>query len=427
LVQEAHENEVTNMTKEQRIIYLFFIVIFVALTGCGGGQKSVVSPTIGNQVDEQIPTIVKPKVKVLDRYNVQIIERTPNSLTLSGEAPPLERDDVLVSGQGEGLLRKVVSVHRNRNGITIQTVPASLEDVFEQAHIHISKTLTPDDIILVEPLPEGVTLTVPNRRDRGEVIVANVSFKNKLILGDKEKNNIAISGNTSIGLGYNVDMRIINGKLVYFLTYVELKLNLSFVAKCNISFIRGEFKDVILLIPGKPFVVYVAGIPLVLRPELGLYGGAYGTLVAGLELGIIMENSGKIGAEFKDGFWHPIAEVIRNMRLPPDFEIKLFANLSAQLYVLFEFKWKLYESAGAYVKFKPFVEGSYTFQPNPTPTHTIDILGGANAGVGAGLEIPLLGYKIASFEKEAVLELKGHLPPFPITLSGSAEVPISIQ
>jgi hypothetical protein len=160
---------------------------------------------------------------------------------------------------------------------------------------------------------------------------------------------------------------------------------------------------------------------------LGLYGGAYGTLVAGLELGIIMENSGKFGLEFKDGFWHPIAEVTRNVRLLPDFEIKPFGNLSAQLYILFEFKWKLYESAGAYVKFKPFVEGSYTFQPNPTPTHTIDILGGANAGVGAGLEIPLLGYKIASFEKEAVLKLKGHLPPFPITLSGSAEVSISIQ
>jgi hypothetical protein len=422
------------MTKEQRIIYLFFIVIFVTLTGCGGGQKSVVSPTIGNQVDEQIPTIVKPKVKVLDRYNVQIIERTPNSLTLSGEAPPLERDDVLVSGQGEGLLRKVVSVHRNRNGITIQTIPASLEDVFEQAHIHISKTLTPDDIILVEPLPEGVTLATPVRKERGkllEITPISLPFIDKIIFGN-EKNNIKFTGETSIKLVWDITIKIVDGKLVYFSAYIGSKFNLSFITKCSISFIQKEFKTLIAVIRGKPITVYVAvpgiphPIPLTFTPEMWLYKGFKGALVAGLELGIIMEIGGKIGVKFVDGFWHPIAEVTRNMKFPQNLEIKPFGNLSAQVFWLYEFKIKLYESLGSSLRVKKFIEGSYTFRPNPAPTHTIDLLGGSSISVGAALEIPILGYKIASYESKE-LESKAHLPPFPITLSGSAEVPISIQ
>ena len=119
-----------------RVLGLFCLSLLTL--SCGGGNNS--------QSPSSTAVIVQPNVRVLPSDgSVTISNVTPTSVTLSGKVPALSPGIVLVSGQGEGMLRKVVSVASSGNSQVVQTVTATLPEVFKQADIKITKTFGPDD------------------------------------------------------------------------------------------------------------------------------------------------------------------------------------------------------------------------------------------------------------------------------------------
>lgn len=398
------------------------VVLLVIVAGCGGSHPAGI-----NNDTEAVQPIVSNKVKVLDKYDVQIVEKRENRLILDGDLPSLERDDVLVSGQGEGLLRKVVSIQRGRaTTIVVETAPATLEDVFEQADIYISKIVTPDDIILPQGLPDGVTIITPSHSGRGEVVALEFKTQESIIFGSG-KSSISASMSMKFGLKYDLIIKIRQRRLVYFLFALSPTLKGDMKLRSAVSFLNKKVEKTIFLIIFKPFVVWVSGVPIVVVPELKIYLGLDGTAVAGLEMAMVDEATLRIGLEFSNGFWHPIADKTFEAHLLPDLMIKPFGELSAKAYMRLELAFKLYGATGPFSKIEEYIEGKWTYQSSPTPTHTIDFALGLASGVGVKVDIPVIGNNLIRFEKENLVDIKKRPPFFPIILSGSAEVPVIIQ
>jgi hypothetical protein len=364
-----------------------------------------------------------------DDGTVQIAGQTDSSLTLTGEVPSIKPGDVLVSSAGYGLLRKVVGVQRSRGAVIVQTEQGTLEDVFQQLDFHFSKTLTPDDIILPETLPEGVTILRGRSGSRVDVFTVEVAVRDKVLYGSK-KAGILASGILRFKLGFDVASRIMfPSRLVYFHATVNTAVEAELQVKANVSFKRVESKQPLLPFPiyGKPIWVPTGTfVPLIFVPVLDIYAGFEGTAATGLELAVVANVTCKAGCEFANGFWRPVGELNPNLELPSGFVLNPYLNLSAQTYTAVESSLLIYGLVGPYFRVKdPYVEGSWTFKPLPGPTYVVDLFGGVQADAGAKVEV--LGRTLARFDKEGVLDFRYHFPLFPMTFFGSGDVPVVIQ
>jgi len=128
---------------------LLAVLLSGLLTSCSG--DSGLKP---------LAPIVKDNVLVLpDDGTVQIVSVTDTSLTMTGDVPALQAGDVIVSGEGQGLLRKVVASRSTTRGdVEIDTLQGMLEDVFQQADISLQKDLVAGDFSVIESTYPGVTI-----------------------------------------------------------------------------------------------------------------------------------------------------------------------------------------------------------------------------------------------------------------------------
>lgn len=334
---------------------IFFAVLLVVITGCGGAP-----PPAGNNELEPVPTIINPKVRVLDNYNVQVVDKTENSLTLTGDVPLLERDDVLVSGKGNGLLRKVVATRRSRSNATVvETVPATLEDVFEQADIHISGAFIPVDVAL-ENLPEGVTVTPVRSPGRAELVDYEVKVDSKVLYG-KEGGRSAIKGSARLrfSVRVDVDIRIRYYKVEYFRLIMSGSIKTELELIGDIAFWRDKIEKVLWRLTGAPLPT---GIPwLVFIPELKGVMGVEGEVVAGLHLPLHAETTVTGGIEYSKGFLHPIARATITAWYPPDTPVQPFSELSLRVYKRPELSLKINDISGPFVAITMYLDGKWTY------------------------------------------------------------------
>jgi hypothetical protein len=74
-----------------------------------------------------VEPIVQPEVTVLPEGTIN--GQTDSTLTLKGSFPGIAPGEVLVSSEGDGMIRKVLSVTRNSKTTTLTTEQATLPDV----------------------------------------------------------------------------------------------------------------------------------------------------------------------------------------------------------------------------------------------------------------------------------------------------------
>lgn len=407
-------------------LHLLLASLLVLLAGCGGAP-----PPAGDDNPEPVPTVVNPKVRVLDNYNVQVVDKTENSLTLTGDVPPLQRDDVLVSGKGNGLLRKVVATRRTRSNATVvETVPATLEDVFEQADIRISGAFIPVDVI-AENLPEGVTVTPIRKQGRAELeFDFEVKVGSAVLFGKKDDKNdthkAAIRGTAKLqfALQVEVDIKIRFFRLEHFRFIVTGKTKAEVELVGDIAFWQGKLEKVLWRIPGAPIP---AGVPwLVFVPEMKGIMGAEGKVVAGLRLPLHAESTVTGGIEYSEGRWKPIGRVTIAGWYPPGVPVQVFGDLSVEVYKRSELSGKLNDMVGPYIAITLYLDGEWRHVFSEENV-VIDLTGGAKLGAGVKADAPFLGKQIAHFELDSIVDVKATVPGFPVKLSGLGEVPVVVQ
>ncbi len=199
------------------LVALLLLLVF-GLMSCGKDSKSPTEPD--NNTGSQ--TIIADEAKVIDvQPNLSLQTITDNTITYSytGGTPDIATGDVLVSGEGEGYLRRVTGVSASANELTVQTEQAVLTDIIEKGEI--DTTLTLDfGAMKVAKMAEGVSI-------QDEVIdLSNVSLTG--VIGDADYDFTITNGSISFEPGLNIGVQIDESRIQEFHAIANGTLEFNF-------------------------------------------------------------------------------------------------------------------------------------------------------------------------------------------------------
>jgi|SRR5579871_6167849 len=250
------------------------------LNGCGGGNGQPSSQS-SNTV------IVQSNVKVLPSDgSVMITNITPTSVTLTGSVPTLSPGTIFVSGQGNGLMRKVVSVSQSGNNTVVQTTDGTLFEIFKQGKISLHKTFGPSDFGTPTNVAPGVTITLitggKSARSRDS---ASLSQSILIIFDDLQipipNGPVQLQNSASIGLNMDLDIDTANHS-------IKFSANLLGGSNANVRTLGtsyvSPFRQLLCHLPLKPINIQTGPIPVIVVPTMDIYCTADGQVQAGLNM-----------------------------------------------------------------------------------------------------------------------------------------------
>lgn len=278
------------------------------------GPNPVPTPT----PDPNAPVVRAAVVVLPTDGSVQISAVTADTVTLSGPGVPiLAPGAVIVSGEGSGLLRKVVSSSAAGGQTVLQTGPATLEDVFEKANIEIkSRPFSLADFTNVTLAP-GVTVVNGDATDaettaaldalaaaqgkaamkRGRATTNTFTFTlpvTNLAAGD---GHVTVDGTLAVTLSLDANIKIDNSGVNYVLFkptvvgVVKLVGRSTYKTSFAKSFTYAQ-------LDGAPITIQVGPVPVVFTPHFNLSINASGTADVGLTLTSRARVSAATGAEY---------------------------------------------------------------------------------------------------------------------------------
>lgn len=361
------------------------LVALGLLVGCGGGQNESASAVLRSGV------VVLPS-------DVEVLVVGSSSVTLSGNVPTLKQDDVIVSGAGEGLLRRVKSVSRTRQGTVVETGPATLEDVFEQANIAFRRDMGASDFASMTAYLPGVT--IGTKRSATDLDRAPLEIELTLVdatLFEQGPAKVTLDGSVTVAITLDIAIELdwTGLKRFRFVPTVVGDGNVTLTSNAEFELFSG--KVLLGVLVGNPMVVPAGPIPLVFVPELDLYARWDGSLEVGVEFTSAAEATLGAGVEYTRGAgWSPVVV------LPPP-ELALIPAGNVYVHISFdltplraELSLKLYGVVGPYVGVDfPRFELEYTRELNPAATR---ITAQAAFEGSAGAKVDVLGQTLVEVD-----------------------------
>ena len=326
-------------------------------------------------------TMIPSTTKVLDESDMEHLLRQEGDTyyfgTDSEAALDFEPGDVMVSGVGEGLLRKVNSVNVAGGEIAVSTEMASLEEVIEKGTIVIHQELVPivgSQASGAVGEPGGIFDQIDVGFDGGLGLSGSYSFHPYL--------DLAISFD-----GFELSCLCYPVRQLRSVLHMDQDAELNLFAEGGVS-VSGE--RTIWQQPLAPILVPVGPIVLVFVPELSVDVGVSVTASAGFEVGVSLATDFSAGVEYsRDSGWRGIGNLVREA----SFSAPHVTNsVEAKVYVSPDFILKLAGVAGPFVSIEGF--GRLRAEPTDDPWWTLSA--GLRASAGFAADIPVFG-RIAEF------------------------------
>lgn len=252
-----------------------------------------------------VDTTLSPNAKAIDAATTQnLSSMSAGTLVFSGTTPyidALKPGDVILGGvtatTPQGLLRKVTNIAINGSQITVETSPASLEDVIENGEFIINEALTASNITSFVPLKPGVALV---RQAMGPLAIpGEVCFSLDQVLWDADgapgttNDQVVSDGQVCMYVGFNFALSVKWFKV----KHLTLSTRLVQTAELNFQSNVGWSSGVSIPVAEIYFGAITAG-PLVFVPKLEIYIGADAALGAGISFGATEISSFTIGVSY---------------------------------------------------------------------------------------------------------------------------------
>jgi formylglycine-generating enzyme required for sulfatase activity len=269
--------------------------------------------------------VITEGTKVLDYNSLSLITEFTKSGDLTfvaenGMVAAIDEGDVIVCGVSEatpeGLLRKVVSKHRLKDGsVQFTTEQATLKDAIADGGTNMfTKKIMPSDIVRAET-KEGVSYKA-------------VEGKDGLLSGFKLTFDEAPLGDTSTLNGY-----LTFEPHLFFELDVDWDLDLDFYFAIGFDETMGaEFQvtgatgidvnETVASFPLSPIVIPCGTIPIVIVPKIEILVSANGELTGRVAVRVDQELGKKVGYRYDDG-WSPINEGTNSFTAqPPHYDVE---------------------------------------------------------------------------------------------------------
>ena len=374
---------------------LFSIVLafsMLSLTGCGGGGGNSETP-----LPATTGTVVQPNVTVLPSdSSVIVAAQDANTVTLTGSVPALTAGQVIVSGAGEGLLRKVVSASPAGVSAIVQTQQATLEDVFQEADIKFHKDFVASDF-KVQALRPGITLRNHARpSDSGPSNTIEVDFSKFTVGNDDQGNAIQIGGIASLKTSLDFDCQIHSFKLQTLKVAPTITSGMKLTAKIKSKTTLLDKSVQIVVLRGEPIDIQAGIVPVVFVPILTLNLEVKGTVEGGLQISMGSTTTVQTGFDYEAGQAPmPIASVTKQFDALPQFN--LYGSGTLEISPIDpDISLNLYGVAGPYVKVQlPDLKFQATLGTSPAQ---LALTGAADFKASAGAKFSIFGTHAADFE-----------------------------
>jgi len=283
------------MNKTSFVASFSIIIFLVALV------SSCHKPT---ESEGPIDLEVTEETEVIDPDQTTINQVTPDQVVVSGFTD-YQSGDVIVSEAStaapEGILRKVQSVSVQSNQTVINTVTATLEDVFENADILINRALSTKDIKESRVLTNGV-IFVPDAKN-GEKF--NYDINKQINLPTGQVMNITGALEAENSFDFNLEIRNSN---ISFLKYTHIAEQSSELAvSVNNSYNYSQNFD-LYEHTFYPFTVWIGPVPLVFIPKITVVLNVSASGEASVSTSITQTATISAGLQLQDGQWSTFSD-----------------------------------------------------------------------------------------------------------------------
>ena len=276
----------------------------------------------------------------------------------AAEIALLQPGNIMISNQGAGFLRKVVSVTPSGSNFIVETASATLEDAFQKLDLTFSHQLSPQNVIASRTRQrKGVAMRPSAVTGEWDVVIASA------ILYDRDGNphttNDQIIGVGDIKFSMTLDglvripwMHLTEFKLSNTVTETTT-LKVKWAADFGLSLPDDLASVELASYTLAPFTVG----PVVFFPVISVVVGAKGHIgvSCSAESGITSQMSYTGGIWLQDGVWSPIADFTSSFNYnPPSFSYDASADIKGSAGP--QLNIKIYDVAGPYVNVSGYVE-----------------------------------------------------------------------
>ena len=351
---------------------------------------------------------VAANTRTLTTNDVSNMTVSNNVYVISTNAPTAQGvhiGDVLVSSVGKGSLVKVLSVTNQNGSVVMQTTPASLTNIFQQAAFNQTIPFVPAKQLYLAPGVNVVTNTPqPTLRRRGQARPEaggdagagySCDFNFSKDLNPNGPVHVTLTGSAGLDITPNLSVNI---GLFSGLQSVSASMDVDLSAEVGLSITAaGTYEKEILLaqIEGNPVVFMVGPIPVVVVPVLELYGGVKADVDGEIDYSATASDTYTAGATWqKNVGWAPISN--NSIQFSTGFT-KAIITGSVRGYLRPQITLDIYDVAGPDVN----VEAGITLAGSADlleEQYCWSLTG--DLGASIGVDLNLFGNDLASYEKD---------------------------
>ncbi|MFC1694264.1 SUMF1/EgtB/PvdO family nonheme iron enzyme, partial [Candidatus Latescibacterota bacterium] len=402
------------------VVWLMIAFVILSLSCGKDGGKSPTGPGDDTPADMGIS---ESAVVVEQRDDITVSTVAENEIvfTFTGKEPEVETGDVLVSGEGDGYLRKVKTVTVDGNTVTVETEQATLTDVIEEGKIDTTITLD----FGVEQLEKGIGVM---KAAKGVTTKAGgIDLSGVELFSGTVGNTSGSLTITAGSIDFKPDVTLVNeideSTNKYFKASLTGTLDFDFDIEASVA---GELalQDSLSLITYRHVAVQMIGwLPVVEVFKYDLVAGYYidaeaqGTFTTGFKHTRKIE----VGGEYTNSTWSEIWEVTPEQPVftPRTSKFKAEAGVTVHVYVKPVVSVRLYDVAGPYIDLRPYLE--FDGEVGEQYAWSYEVSGGITSVLG--FDVSVLGAGIANkswylLSVEKVFDSNYEKHPSTYTLTG---------
>jgi len=336
--------------------FIFVVTILLTLTTC---KKETEDPPATNEF------VIAPKAKFIAdnvwQSMLTNIDSVTYKLTFNKDllnTYSFSKGDLIVSSDGNGLLRKIETITQSGNEVIIQTSQATLVDLIQQGDIDFNESLSISRIKSIKYYYPGVFLdTVSVKSTDGTLF--NWDIDTEIAPQIRLQGNFQYTSDFI----FQLQIGILEGlKKVKFGFEGTEEFNLALIAgkqftlNKQITLATVYFVPILIPLPVPPFAIVIAPV---LDVKLGLDGYSNANISTTLAQNFTIET----GIQYlKDGGWSSYMNYDKSFNYTPP---QLNVNAGAEAYLKPELRMLIYNLIGPYVNGKGYgkIEADLTQNP----------------------------------------------------------------
>ncbi len=405
---QTDSNRVHRLSRRELLAWAAGTAGSLWLPGCGSGSTG--------GANRGVP---KPNVTVLPGDGtVGIAAIDDTSVTLTGAVPALQLGAVLVSGQGEGFLRRVKTINKNGTSTVLETEQATLPDLFQSASIRVRSALAPSPAGGPSSLAPGVQYLPPGSRSQARPGISRDPLKFKFEFKGYDLANPQGGGQTGSAeaeLNGTLDW---DGDVVWDvdvddqgITSMRRAPTMTFFHTGEVNFRLKSSYDTEKYLWGEqkfaPITVIVDGVPLIIVPAIALTSQLKGSVEVGYKNSYATRLGFTTGTKYERAAgWSPIGDSWSSMdSMTPD---NIYDSFKITVVVMkLELKTKVYGVFGPYVG----VEGGLELETtaDTAPAFAVKMKASMVKKASAGMKADIAGSTLCEKEFASTLEAKDTL------------------